>query len=187
MQSIDIHLAEMSGWRALLGKCQFTAKSELHPLLEEYLVRLLFRTTKSTDSDKLAQAFDPFKRFTDNPLVNSEEFRAIGDHCLVYSGLFPEQAILRNLPISYFVKVGCDAYAEYAQYSDDPVYRMLSTFFVDVMDVLLTLREVEQKEVVIDPLNAYHLWRDTGSAAAWKFLGRHTLCLPGNDVSIAIN
>ncbi len=46
MQIIDIHLAEMAGWRALLSKAQFVAKLELHTMLEEYLVRMLYRTTR---------------------------------------------------------------------------------------------------------------------------------------------
>ena len=64
---------------------------------------------------------------------------------------------------------------------------MLSEFFVDVMDVLQTLREVRYEDSAIDPLNAYQLWSETGSAHAWQVLRRCTSALPGAGESTAIH
>ena len=47
MHSIARHLTETAGWRALFTKKQFLAKTEPHPDIDEYLVRLLFRATKA--------------------------------------------------------------------------------------------------------------------------------------------
>jgi hypothetical protein len=187
METIDIHLAEMAGWRALLGKAQFVAKIELHPMLEEYLVRVLFRTTKSPNLAQSGHVPELFETVAEQNLEDLEDLRAVGDHCLIFAGLFPEQAIVRNLPVSYFVRVGQAAYQQYAEHVDEPIFGMLSQFFVDVMDVLQTLSEVENKDVCIDPLNAYHLWRDTGSARAWNVLRRASPAPPSNALSFAIN
>ena len=116
-----------------------------------------------------------------------EDLRLVGDHCLLFAGLFPEQAIVRNLPISYFVKVGQTAYQQYRERTGELIFGVLSESFVDVMDVLQTLREFEHEDVSMDPLNAYQLWRDTRSAQAWNVLRRATPALPGNSLSFAIN
>ena len=187
METIDIHLAEMAGWRALLGKVQFVAKIELHPILEEYLVRVLFRTTKNPVLEQGSRGPELLKKVAEQNLEDLNDLRAVGDHCLVFAGLFPEQAIIRNLPISYFVKLGQAAYDQYRERDDQLIFGMLSEFFVDLMDVMQTLRELEHKEFCIDPINAYHLWRDTGSARAWDTLRRTTPALPNHALSFAIN
>ncbi len=187
MPVIDIHLAEMAGWRALLSKAQFVAKVELHTMLEEYLVRMLYRTTRPPASKSHGQPFDHQQATLGQPIEDAEDLRAIGDHCLLFVGLFPEQAIGRDMPISYFVKVGQAAYQEFGQYAREPVFWMLSEFFVEVMDVLHTLREVEHEDPCIDALNAYQLWHDTGSTHAWTMLRRITSALPGEDQSTALH
>ena len=187
MQSIDIHLTEMSGLRALLSKAQFVARTEFHPLIEEYLIRLMFRTIKSSsflDSNLLLKSS---QAHVEDPFAAFDDFRAIGDHCLLYAGLFPEQAILRNLPISYFAKVGELAYAESARREGDPIFDMLSNSFVEIMDVLLVLREIQRDAESMDMMSAYHLWRDTGSARAWQALCSGTPSLPNPHLSAAIN
>lgn len=184
MESINIHLPELSAWRALLSKAEFIAKVELDPAIEEYVLRLLFKTSQRSSDAKVSSVTEGLNEAHDMPV---EDFRAIGDHCLLYAGLFPEHAIRRNLPITYFVTVGESAFEEYLRYVEDPTYGMLSTFFVDIVDVLMSLREIDDRQVLMDPINAYHLWRDTGSGAAWKALARHSSSLPSNFVSNAIN
>lgn len=205
METIDIHLVEMAGWRALLTKAQFVAQIEIHPMLEEYLLRLLFRVTRTprltglsrsrsgvdgdgnsvlTEDGHLAVIADTIGRHAANDQAG---LATVGDHCLLSAGLFPEQAILSNFPLTNFVKVGQAAYREFGEAFDEPIFEMLSDHFVDAMDVLQTLRELEQNNICIDPLNAYQLWRDTGSTYAWQILRRITPSLPGNDQSAVLH
>jgi hypothetical protein len=205
MQAVDIHLAEMAGWRALLTKAQFVAKVEIHTMLEEYVVRMVFRVTRAPrrsgfsphhaaasggERDTLAQdrqaAEFPYAvgRDAADEIAN---LRVIGDQCLLCAGLFPEQAGGRNVPITHFVEVGRTAYHEYGQYAEEPIFGMLSAYFVDVMDILQTVRELEYAKACIDPLDAYQLWRDTGSVRAWAILRRFTSALPGGDRSAAVH
>lgn len=187
MQTIDIHLTEMAGWRALLARAQFAAKIDLHPSLEEHLISVLFRTTRNPERNYTFYAAVPQQNATEQNAEELEDLRLVGDQCLMFAGLFPEQAIARNLPISYFVKVGQAAYQQYWDHMGDPLFGMLAEFFVDVMDVLQTLRELDRNKSYIDPLNAYQLWRDTGSAQAWNVLRRSTRALPSNSYSFALN
>ncbi len=187
METIDIHLAEMAGWRALLARAQFTAKIELHPELEEYLVRVLFRTTKTSALEHGFDASALRQNSAEQNVDEIEDLRLVGDQCLMFAGLFPEQAITRNLPISYFVKVGQAAYQQYWGCRNDPLFGMLADFFVEVMDVLQAMREEDEHDWCIDPLSAYQLWRDTGSSQAWNVLRRATPALPSNSSSLAIN
>ncbi len=187
MQIIDIHLAEMAGWRALLSKAQFVAKLELHTMLEEYLVRMLYRTTRDPMPVSYDEPSDYIRAVVGRPIKDPEDLRVVGDRCLMFAGLFSEHAIGKDVSIAYFVKIGQAAYQEFGQYAGDPVFWMLSEFFVDVMDVLQTLREVEHDNSCIDPLNAYQLWHDTGSAHAWTTLQRITSALPGDDQSVALH
>ena len=184
MEPVNIHLAEFSSWRALLSKAEFAAKTELHREIEEYVLRLLFKTSQRSSEPSLSKVGDGLNAVDDLPF---DDFRAFGDHCVLCEGLFPEYAVRRNLPIAYFVTVGELAYEEYSRYVDDPIYGLLSRYFVETVDVLIALREIGDCNVIMDPVNAYHLWRDTGSIAAWKALSRQTSGLPSSIASNAIN
>jgi hypothetical protein len=203
MQAIDIHLAEMAGWRALLTKAQFVANVEIHTVLEEYVVRMVYRATRAP----LRHGFSPRdagsgghdQAVHDGRIVelanavgreaadDIADLRVIGDQCLLCAGLFLEQAARRNVPIAHFVEVGRAAYREYGQYAEEPIFAMLSDYFVDVMDILQTVRELEYERACIDPLDAYQLWRDTGSIHAWDTLRRFTSALPGADQGTAVH
>lgn len=165
-----------AGWRALLTQAQHVARVYLDPVAEDYLLRLLARAVGSPGglaSD--AQAFIGRLAARTAPL---QAIVAVGDESLLFGGLFPEQAIRKGIPITYFVQVGINAYREYATMQRDPVahdlYSMLASDFVELMDVLHTLRDLEQSGPCLDAMNAYQLWRDTGSTHAWRVLRRFT-------------
>lgn len=176
MQTIDNHLADTAPWRALLTKAQFVARVELHALVEEYLVGVLFRSSISpgaVDETILSAESGGFEQSAD-----VDTLRTIGDHCLVYAGLYPEHAIQRDVPLAYFVRVGAAAYREFGSLTDDPMFTLLADCFVDIVGVLHTLRDIEDDAVCLDAMNAFQLWQDTGSVHAWGTLRRFTDALP---------
>ena len=173
---IDNHLADTAPWRALLTKAQFVARVELHALVEEYLVGVLFRTSISpgTVDDTVVAAESG--RFEQSE--SADALREIGDHCLVYAGLYPEHAIERDVPLACFVRVGAAAYREFGKLTADPMFTLIADCFVEIIGVLHTLRDVEDDAVCLDPMNAFQLWQDTGSMHAWHTLRRLTDSLP---------
>jgi hypothetical protein len=68
-----------------------------------------------------------------------QQLRDVGDKCLLFSGLFPELASQRQVPISYFVGLGQHAYhilslllgASLAE-----LFHSLDEHFVSLMDTL---------------------------------------------------
>jgi len=177
MQTIDIHLADMAPWRALLNRAQFAARVELHSEIEEYLLGILYRAT-SAPANFVAE-LQAAHRSGSFRVERIDDLRTIGDHCLICTGLYPEQTIDSNLPLSYFAKLGSAAYLEFADLSGDPMFELLGEYFVDVLAVLNRLRDMEDDNIGMDPLNAYQLWQETGSVHAWRVMQRFTSALPG--------
>jgi len=54
------------------------------------------------------------------------------------------------------------------------VFADLAKQFVHLMDILLAMREVDNKAIYLDPLTAEELWRDTGSNHALQSLQQFT-------------
>ncbi len=182
MVSNEIQLAEMAGWRALLTEAQHVARIYLAPAIEDYLLRLLYQAVGQPGGrlEDDAQAF--VERLAERRQNAAHELLAVGDESLLYAGLFPEQVIRKGIPITYFVQVGVNAYREFAgTQSATPasvIYATLANQFVDLLDVLHTLRELQQDTPCIDPMNAYQLWREVGSSHAWQVLRQITSASP---------
>lgn len=178
MQRVDLHLSEIAGWRALLTEAQMVAKLYLPESVEEYVLCLLYRTIGQPPRTEYDHSVGFLERlFQAHPNVVGD-LRSIADQCLVFSGLFPEHAIRKRIPITYFVQLGQNAYLEHAARFKQAISRELGEHFVAIMDILQTTRELNSGEPCIDALNAYHLWRDAGSTHAWQVLRRLTPALP---------
>jgi hypothetical protein len=177
----ELQLSELTGWRALLTEAQHVARVYLAPAIEDYLVRLLAQAVgrPSEGLEHAAQAFVERLALRAKP---RQELIAVGDESLLFAGLFAEQAIRKGIPITYFVQVGVNAYREYAATQADAtarsIFSTLANQFVDLLDILHTLRELQQDTPCLDAMNAYQLWRETGSAHAWQVLRQFTTGSP---------
>jgi len=181
MQS-DLCIAEVAGWRALLTTAQHSVGSYLPAIVDDYVIRLLYQAVgqpaESLDAGAAA--------YVQRTLIKCQQvpnLATVGDQSLLFAGLFPEHAIREGIPLAYFVQLGINAYGEYAATAQDQtsrtIYSAMADCFITVLDALHTVRALAQKEPVIDPLNAYQLWQQTGSAHAWQVLRRLTRSLPG--------
>ena len=182
MYANEIQLAEVAGWRALLTEAQHVARVYLAPEVEDYLLRLLYQAVGQAGDhiETDPQAF--VDRMARRRATAPHELLAVGDESLIFAGLFPEQAIRKGIPITYFVQVGVNAYREFAATQREAAagitYTTLANQFVDLLDVLHTLRELQQDTPCIDPLNAYQLWHEVGSSHAWQVLRQFTSASP---------
>jgi phosphodiesterase/alkaline phosphatase D-like protein len=85
--------------------------------------------------------------------------------------------------VTYFVQVGRQAYHDHAARSggsEQSLFRELAEGYVRLLDVLLTIREANADRPCIDGLNAYQLWRETGSHHGWQVLRQLTPALPAS-------
>lgn len=182
MLSPELHIAETAGWRALLTHAQAAAGLQLTPAVEEHLIGVLYRhvgaRTAVADFDN--GLLDRLDRILG---ADTSDPVAVGDQCMLSAGLFPDQAIRKGIPLTYFVQVGRNAYREYASRHESAMHALLSNEFVTAMDVLQTLRLLQSGEPCIDGLNAFHLWHDMGSSHGWRVLRSLTGALPVGTVT----
>ena len=180
--STEFHLADAAGWRAMLTEAQHMARRYLPPVVDDYVVQLLYRAVGKPNSQVGEDARAVIERMVRHNSLRQMNFAAIGDQSLIFGGLFPEQAIKKGIPIAYFIHAGCNAYREFAALINEPAQRelfnALADHFVAVIDALHTMRGLQQNSPCIDALNAYQLWTETGSTYARQVLSEVTSALP---------
>lgn len=177
MLSPELHIAETAGWRALLTHAQIVGGVCVSPPVEEHMINMLFRhvgaqlSPADLDNDLIDQLEQMITADTANLAM-------IGDQRPVLAGLFPENAIAKGIPITYFVQLGRNAYRDYSSKHHAKLQALLSDEFVLAMDTLQTVRLLQSGEPCIDGFNAYHLWRELGSSHGWRVLRGMTASLP---------
>ncbi|MBI2799965.1 MAG: hypothetical protein HYX63_06690 [Gammaproteobacteria bacterium] len=180
-QSMDLLVVEVAGWRALLTTAQHRAHIFLPAGIEQYLVRLLYGTLGQPSANSVTDTVSFFERLAARS-ASSPTAATVGDQCLLFAGLFPEYAIRKGIPLAYLVQVGANAYREQGAQAPDPTTRSIvvamADHFVPLLDVLHTLRELQQENSCIDPLNAHDLCIRFGSAHARHVLQRVTSGFP---------
>ncbi len=181
MLSMDLLVAEVAGWRALLTTAQHRAHIFLPAGVEQYLVRLLYGALGQPGADSVTDTVSFFERLATRSAASASAAN-VGDQCLLFAGLFPEHAIRKGIPLTYLVQVGANAYREQGAQAADSTIRTnlvaLADHFVALLDVLHTLRELQQENSCIDPLNAHDLCTTVGSAHARHVLQRVTSGFP---------
>lgn len=177
---VDLHLPEAAGWRGLLTQAQQNARCFLPEIVEEYVVCLLYRMLGSAaEGRQLSARFA--RRLLAGGNAHARNLAAVGDQCLLFSGLFPDHAIRQRIPLSYFVQVGSHAYREFASTQrgeERAIYQAMGEHFVATLDVLLGIRELDEGRPCIDGLNAFQLWSESGSSHGWHTLRQMTNSLP---------
>jgi hypothetical protein len=164
-----------------VSEAEAAAHCCLNREIESYLVFMLMRYIGRPELLRDMPGTEHLERITRRSAQQVEGLRDIGDQCRIFAGLFPEHAARRSVPISYFVQLGRSAYRELADAgSSGTIFEELSEQLVKLMDVLQTMRELDDGQPCLDPLSAIQLWHDTGSPHAWRVLKETTDCLPSS-------
>lgn len=159
----------LAQWYDLVCQAEGESAIRLQTDLESYLVFLLMRFVDHPEWVKsiLAMEFLEGTQWSDK---TKDTLQSVGDKCLLFAGLFAEQAEKRRVQRSYFVYLGQSAYgtlAGHAYRMRADLYYALSDGFVALMDVLQTIRAMREPEF-LKPLQAAELWNETGSTYALK-------------------
>lgn len=168
MKPLVLQPTDVAQWHALVAEAQAACQLSLDEVLESYLVFLLMRFAERPDLARRVMALE-FLEAQRQDAHQADRLRDVGDHCLLFSGLFPQLAEARLVRVSYFVRIGRSAYDQLAVLLDrkrDQLYGRLADAFVAVMDVLHAMRGLGG-EPVLRPLAAAELWADTGSRSAY--------------------
>lgn len=177
MPTLMTHPTVVAQWHALVTEAESAAACPLPEQLESYLVFLLMRFSNRPEIADKVLALEYLHAVLAEGQLQKNNLRDVGDQCLLYSGLFPQQAERRRVRVSYFVDIGRTAYQQLSGQlanSYAGLYANLSQGFVDLMDVLHAIRRLGSTFACLEPLPAYELWADTGSRQAYLALREKT-------------
>ena len=178
MSTLILQATPTAQWYALVGEAEQACSIHLNPDLESYLVFLLMRFSKQPELAAKIFAFEFLEAVqAANGVQRDNLLQTLGDSCLLYSGLFPAQATRRQVKISYFIDIGRIAYStlsDQGHHQLGELFACLSQFFIVVMDILQTMRELSGDTGILSPIQAEELWSETGSQHARAVLERYT-------------
>lgn len=167
-------------WRLLIGRAEALTGYVLDRGTEDYLIRLLIRVGTNPE---LIDGLLSLDRLVDPPAGAARigHLRAIGDQCLLFSGLFPHYATERSVRLGYFVSLGSTAYGNLRDLvggEDGALYARLSDGFGPLVELLHAMREIVGDGTALTPLRAFELWIDTGSRRALGYIRSVTRATP---------
>lgn len=180
MKQLVLEPTSMAQWQSLVHEAQASCDRHLDEMLESYLVFLLMRFSDKPHCTSRIMAEEFLRTQACTGKQRLERLRDVGDHCLIFSGLFPQLAERRMVRVSYFVNLGQSSYRQAAELIDrgrSAVYGHLSEAFVVLMDILHAMRELGG-QATLTSLQALDLWHDTGSRRCYQKVRVHTGAMP---------
>jgi hypothetical protein len=187
MSRLILEPTVVAQWQVLVQEAQQACELSIDEALESYLVFLLMRFATQPHCTARIMATDFLGTQSMRGAGRIDGLREVGDHCLLFSGLFPHLAERRLVRVGYFVQIGRSSYRQLADVMDRGwarVYGNLSDAFVLLVDVLHAMRELGG-ETLLTPLQAFEHWQETGSQRCYRQIcgdGR-VLPLPGTGES----
>jgi hypothetical protein len=181
MAQLILEPTPQAQWQALVHEAQAACGRHLDETLESYLVFLLMRFVDKPHCTSRIMAEDYLNSQSLRGEQRAERLRDVGDHCLLFSGLFPQLAERRLVRISYFVSIGRSSYQQLSAVLDrgwSGIYRHLSEAFIILLDVLHAMRGLGG-DSVLTPIQALDLWQDTGSRRCYQ-----QVCASGTAVPV---
>jgi len=136
-------------WQSLVAEAEVKTGYMFDVGIESYLVITLDRYTTENNLGSSIIALDFLKNVSNSASKQSSaSLRDVGDQCLLLSGLFPERAIRKNVPLNYFIGIGQQAYLALTdlrlKHQFDPeLFEQLSAHFVGLMDLLHAMRSLK--------------------------------------------
>ncbi len=184
MARLILEPTTIAQWQKLVQEAQTACDRNIGETLESYLVFLLMRFSDRPQCTARIMAQDFLESQHLSGAHRIDRLREVGDHCLLFSGLFPQLAERRLVRISYFVNIGRDSYRQLSDVLDRgwaSVYGHLSDAFIILMDILHAMRELGG-EPLLTPIQAMELWQETGSRRCYR-----QVCKDGHATPITGN
>ncbi len=115
MTALVLESTTTAEWQRLVQEAAMNASLALDEELESYLAFLLERSCTQNDVLLRVMALEYLHNLAVEGGERCERLREVGDHCLLFAGLFPHVARKRLVRIGYFVRMGCGAYLQVAE------------------------------------------------------------------------
>lgn len=185
MRKIQLQPTSTAHWHDLVCDAEQQSHHHLGEEVQSYLVFLLQRFLSKPEITSRVLALDYLKSLRTAGQHQIEKLRNVGDICLLHAGFFPKQTRRRRVNASYYVDLGIGAYYQlhhHTHHRQGQLFEHLYEAFVPAMDVLQTIRSLDESRPVLDPILAHELWEHTGSQFARQTLqdGNHSslICNP---------
>ena len=153
MEKVIIHpsFTAQAQWHALVNDAEKACVLELGEEIESYLVFLLMRFAGRADLGSSILALEFLQSLHSSGEVRIEKLKELGDKCLLFSGLFPEQAKRRHVTRNYFTDMGQSAYSLIHDREGGwaELYGALSEAFINMTTVLNVMRGHNNGHVLI--------------------------------------
>lgn len=176
-----MHPTSATQWHTLVSQAENIIGQTITEQTGNYLVDLLVHFSAKPLMMARVLAFD----YLNDPLMQAksrtERLKDIGDHCLLFTGLFPQHAERRKVRLGHMVELGQNAYHQLHESTPlecGSLYGDLAREFVTLMDLLHAIRELRDERARLSPLHAFDLWSDTGSQHALRVLRTFTDATP---------
>lgn len=157
-------------WHRLISEAESTCQVSLHEDLESYLVFLLMRYCTRPELANTYLGLEYLQTAQQNPM-NELAWRDVGDKCLLFSGLFPENAQKRRVSVRYFIDLGQSAFDTAANVSRQAeLFQSLARHFPLLRDILHATRADSEAGLSQHLSEAVRLWDDAHSDYAESVL-----------------
>jgi hypothetical protein len=177
MENLVLEPTSMAQWHSLVKEARQASSISLSEELESYLIFLLMRFINHPEIANTVFALDFLQNIQQLKTENQHIIRDMGDKCLLYSGLFPGRAKRQRVQISYYVDLGKRSYFSLSASRQNilsPLFASLSDHFVELMDILHSMRSLDTNTYLITLLEAEDLWHTTKSEHAQRMLKKAT-------------
>ncbi len=142
----------LAEWYHIFRLAQERAGYTFTDELESYLILTLDHYTSHAELINEVLALEFLEHANLQSSQSCSQMRTLGDHCLILSGLFPENAQQKNVSLSYFIGLGkgcysllSDAPSQLSHVKSD-IFIELSANFIGLMDILHHMRKLEDKQ-----------------------------------------
>lgn len=144
MSELILEASAAATWQRVLREAAERVQIPLNEERESYLILTLLHYLGRPELVRSVLALQFLDALSEDGRYRRESLRDVGDQCLLYAGLFPEQTRRRRVSASYFIDLGRTAYREVAE--DTPsalgnLYEGLARAFDDLAFVLRALRD----------------------------------------------
>ncbi|MEM1243741.1 MAG: hypothetical protein AAGG80_02865 [Pseudomonadota bacterium] len=150
MKKLVLYPTTVSQWHALVNEAQQSCQLELGEDLESYLVFLLMRFSEKPEFIKSVFALEFLDSINQSGRQQHYKLQTLGDKCLLFAGLFPEQAARKRVTYNYFIDLGQNAYYMLANLSEielASLFNALCESFTHVRDVLGAMRNQNLQQI----------------------------------------
>jgi len=173
----------------IVSEKEKAAEIDLSDYSKLYLLNLLKGLVEKNDffykeligDDALGEAY--MRALTLELLTKVQKIKAVGDLCLIYSGLFPDRLNKKLVDIDYFIKLGkLSFYTLHKIYTNmnsiSDLKNLYLSVYTDFVKIVAVLIEIAKSFKLIDETNllkVYERWQKTKIKGLYEILKHNNI------------